>query len=121
MNAGHRQDAGRDGHADEKLDLVMQPAAVVQDAGDGEQSSTRENGKDFGAKVTADREDDCKKESEVNGQAPKQRDWLQVDFARARMVHHADVKSQATHRPREAKGGQERNRKSNPGAGHDLP
>ncbi len=94
-NSGREQETRAGRHADEKLHLMVEHAAVVEQADGGQQRGAGENARDLLLRRAAQRENDSEHESEIDGDAAEQGNRLHVDFARAGAVDHAVAQSNA--------------------------
>ena len=90
-----RQEERGNRHADEKFYLVMKQAAVVEEADCREQCGARENSDNCWSGTPSKREQYGENKSEIDRNAAEQRHGSDVDFARARMVHHSVTQGEA--------------------------
>ena len=93
-NAGSDQEHGGERHGDEKFYLVMQQAAVVKEPDDREHRGACEDADDLLQRRVMPCEQHGKNEAQVNGDAAEQRDGIQMNFARAGLIHHAVAQRQ---------------------------
>jgi hypothetical protein len=85
-------------HGYKEFDLMMEQAAVVKNAHGGHQSRSGHDAKNLGARRAIENNQDGHHHAPVHGQAAKKRDGFQVNFARARQVHHAHANGQGANR-----------------------
>ncbi len=102
-NAGSDQENSSERHADEKFYLVMQQAAVVEEADDGEQRGAGEDADDLLLRRVVPREQHGEYEAQVNSDAAEQRDGIQMNFAGPGFIHHAVAQREMTNRHGEAR------------------
>src|SRR5580704_8660241 len=107
-NAGSDQENGGERHADEKFYLVVQQAAVVEEADDGEQRGAGKDADDLLLRRVVPREQHCEYEAQVNSDAAEQRDGIQMNFARPGFIHHAVAQREMTDGHGEPERGEQR-------------
>src|ERR1700722_7674726 len=90
-NTGSDQKKRSDRHPDEKLNLVMQQAPVVEESNDGQQSGTGQYAHDLLLGNTVAGKQWRQDKTKVNSYAVKEGDWVQVDFARSGLIYHAEA------------------------------
>jgi len=100
-DSGRQQKQRGDGHADEKLHLMVKQASVVEESDGGDQRRASENGRNLVLRHVAERKEDRENESEIDGDAAQQRNRLEMNLARPRMVHHAVTQGEMTNGHRE--------------------
>src|SRR5580698_3272035 len=69
VNAGGQENARRERHSDEELDLVMQPSAIVQETHGGDQSSAGHDASALRASCAVEREQNRQHHAAVHGEA----------------------------------------------------
>ena len=118
-DARNEQDDRRGGHGSEQLDLMMEQAAVVQNADDGDKRRARVNADHLRQRGAVHRHEQRDQHAQINRQAAEQRHRLDVHFARARMIHHPDAQRELPHRNGEPHGGNQANSKCNQARIHE--
>ena len=106
-DAGSDQENGGDRHADEEFDLMVEQAAVVKEADDGEQGGSGEDADDLLLGDAVAGEENREHEAEVNRGAAQERNRIDVDFPRAGLVHHAVAEGQVADGDGERERGQQ--------------
>ena len=101
---------------------MMKQAAIVEQADAGEQCGAGENSDDLLVRYAAQGEQNGEHESEVDRDAAKQWNRIEMDFARAGTVHHTVVQREAAHRDGEQESADERDGKTDQsgGKGHRV-
>src|ERR1051326_8192742 len=93
-NTAKQQNSSGQWHADKEFYLMMQDPAIIQNSHGSDQSCARENSFDLGARWAAKHQEHAKNHACVHCQSTKQRDRLQVNFARSRKIDHANSQGQ---------------------------
>src|SRR5438477_12269923 len=112
---------GGHGHGNEQLDLMMKPAAIVENAGYQEQSPGSQDAKNLTAWLAVERQDDRHHSAAVDRHTTQQRHGTLMEFARTRLVNDPEVQRKPPHRNRQAKGGGQRDHKRELSIYHNIP
>src|SRR5579862_1239261 len=110
VDSGRQEETRSGRHANEELHLVMQHAAVVEQADGRQKRRTGENARDLLLRRAAKGENHGDNESKINRDAAEKRDRLYVDFSRAWPIDHTVVESQTANRNGETQRSQKRYR-----------
>lgn len=86
VDAGSDEHESRQGHAEQQFDLMVQAAAVVQDADDGQEGGAGQDGDDLGARGAVDEQQEGDHSRSVDGHPTQQGYRDQVDLARIGLV-----------------------------------
>lgn len=93
-NPGNEQENSRERHADKELDLMMEQAAVIEDASDADERGSGEDAGHLCACGAVERNERSKENAAIDGQATEQGHGREMDLARTGMIHHANAKSE---------------------------
>jgi hypothetical protein len=70
VNSSNQQDAGGKRHSNEKFNLMVQPAPVIENPYNSDDSRTRQNTNDLGARCSTKRKQDREHHGPIHRQAP---------------------------------------------------
>ena len=95
-NAGRHQEKRGGGHGDEELHLMVKQAAVIQKADHGKSVAPARMPENLRERDIVQRKKHGKDKPEINRDAAKKRNRIDVHFARARLIHHSEAQRAGT-------------------------
>jgi hypothetical protein len=94
VNAADEKNHGGQRHADKKFYLMMEPAAVVEETNNGDESGAADDADNLGARGAVENNQDGQHHAAINCQATEKWDGFQVNLTRSGQIHHAKANSQ---------------------------
>ena len=111
-NSGRHQEQRRGGHPDKKLHLMMEQAAIVQEADSRQKRGTGQDAENLGERNVVQRKQHGQDKPEVDRDAAQQGNRADVNFPRPRLIHHSESEREVPNRDGEPQRRQQGNRES---------
>ena len=103
-NAERNEGRGGKRHGDEKLDLMMKQAAIIERAGCQKQCGPCQDAENLASGLAVQRKHDRNDCAPIDCDATQQRHGSLMQLASVRLINHSDVEGQPPHRRGQTKG-----------------